>query len=101
MFNEWWLARNKGRNTGEEFIYGYPTELTGIEKKEGCIHYQATDKSCRWVDGGRLVTWNMGWYLTPRTCKKIFGHCPKKGELLCVTKTRKGWKSEKIELEFS
>ncbi len=98
MFNEWYLARNKGVMS-DEYIVGYPTEWTGLIKKKGCILYHPTDASCQFVWSCREV--NMGLFMSPKTCKAKFGHCPKKGELLYVRKTRSGWKSEKVELEFS
>lgn len=96
MFNEWYLCRNKDCS-GEEWVQGYPVEWTGIEKAKGCVYYKPTDKSCLLGSSNA----QMAFYLSPKTCKAKFGHCPKEGELLYVKKTRKGWKSEKIELEFS
>ena len=94
MFNEWYLARNK--DYCDNAVQAHPTELKSITKHTGCIEYHANPGI--WVDGRET---NGGPLLTPKQCKRIFGHCPKKGELLCVKKTRKGWKSTKIELEFS
>jgi len=96
MFNEWYLARDKG-NSFEALVVAYPTIHTSITKRRGCTEYIPSNQ----VRSATLGTYCSGWALTTRDCKKIFGHCPKKGELLCVKKTRKGWKSEKIELDFS
>ncbi len=98
IFSEWYLARDKGWQN-DLAVAAYPATETGIIKKRGCVMYKPTDRQffvC--VDGFDRPA---PWYLKPSFCKKIFGHCPKKGELLCVKKTRSGWKSEKIELAFS
>ena len=99
MFNEWYLARDKHENYERDIIC-YPTALTGLRKYEGCHFYTPTKTLCMDKDVGEdAEQWGMA--LDARNCKKLFNHCPKKGELLCVKKTRAGWKSEKIELEFS
>ena len=90
MFNEWYLTRSSNNSN----IFGYPSMLTGISKHNGCVEYRAT---CNLSASGD--SW--GLMLSEKACKKIFGCFPKQEELLCVTKTRKGWKSEKIELEFT
>ncbi len=89
MFNEWYLARN----THSTAVLCYPSSLTGITKHDGCVFYRPTHGM------GYTTTWGM--ILSYRNCRKIFGHCPKSEGLICVKKTRKGWKSEKIDLEFS
>ena len=100
MFNEWWLTRNSGLND-DIIIIGYPTETTGIIKKRGCIMFSPTNKSYWTWNKSKTNKFHGGFYLVPKQCKKLFGHCPKKGELLCVKKTRSGWKAEKYDLEFS
>ena len=100
MLNEWWLARNKDWH--EDTVQAYPTQLTGVIKREGCMQYLRSPLIESVGFKGNLPQKLTGGLMVyPKDCKKIFGHCPKKGELLCVTKTRKGWKSENIELEFS
>ena len=95
MFNEWYLARDEGW-AGEAVVRAYPTGHSSIVKRRGCIEYFGKMVT---IPGGRIF--HSSWALSPRDSKKIFGHCPKKGELLCVKKTRTGWKAEKIDLEFS
>ncbi len=99
MFNEWYLARdNSDYLAGDDLIKAHPTALTGVVKRQGCIEFATTDKG---YNRDLATDTDGGLWMGPVQCKKIFGHCPKKGELLCVKKTRKGWESEKIELEFS
>ncbi len=105
MFNEWYLARDKAvSERNDNGIRVWPTSLTGVKKVQGCIHYEPTDSVFygweKWWEGDKGAYSN-GMALTPCNCKKVFGHCPKKGELLCVKKTRNGWKATKIELSFS
>ena len=85
MFNEWYLSRDSISRDVDCF----PTQLTGITKYRGCCYYCPTTKHFE------------GMCIRAKLCKEVFGHCPKEGELLRVTKTRKGWKSVKIDLEFS
>ena len=96
MFNEWWLTRD----SCNPYVYAYPTKWTGIKKYKGCCVYRPDcNLSTPSLSGGKTNnTW--GFELSPISCKKAFGHCPKEGELLCVKKTRTGWKAEKYELEF-
>lgn len=96
MFNEWYLARSSDSN----WICAYPTSLTGIRKYKGCCFYAPTVDLVPLPDKGEDAT-QWGIDLRESTCKQIFGHCPKKGELLCVKKTRSGRKATKIDLEFS
>lgn len=97
MFNEWYLARDKD-NVFDQFVIAYPAKFVSIKKVEGCIEYIPNEYCLDVKEGGE---YRSGFWLMPKKCKKIFGHCPKKGELLCVKKTRQGWKAEKIELEFN
>ncbi len=98
MFNEWYLARDWGSVFPNGWIKCWPTQLTGVKKTNSCVDYRPTDAD---FTAGDDEEYSAGMALTVKVCKKIFGHCPEKGELLCVTKTRGAWKSEEIELEFS
>ncbi len=99
MFNEWYLARAKFDSPTRQ-IDAFPAALTGIRKYKGCWYYAPThDLDVCPQRGHTTSMW--GFSLRPETCKKIFGHCPKEGELLCVKKTKSGWKATKIDLEFS
>lgn len=95
MFDEWYLVRDKGSER-EICVIAYPTQFTAVRKFQGCVEYKATQRIKT-----AYRSFDSGFYLLPENCTKIFDHCPKKGELLCVKKTRKGWKAEKIDLEFS
>jgi len=93
MFTQWYLLRDSGTST----IYAYPAELTGIKKVHGCVAYwPLNDSGARWSPD------KWGLILGITCCKKIFGRCPEKGELLYVKQQKNGkWKSESIDLEFS
>ncbi len=100
MFNEWYLARDDSSSR----IAAYPTELTGIKRYKGdefCNFYVYVPTLDLMYGNKGIDATQWGMILNARHCKAKFGHCPKKGELLYVRKTRKGWKSEKVELEFS
>ncbi len=101
MFNEWYLARDDGNMYFDNWVKAWPTELTGVKKTRGCVCYKPTDKSFYTHYSPGDESYSCGLAMNLRAAKKVFGHCPKKGELLCVKKTRSGWKSEKIDLEFS
>ena len=96
MFTRWWLAKD----SDSCIIEAYPAELTGIRKYKGCCLYRPTHDS-NGITVFSKYEFYWGLRIRDRICDEIFGHYPKKGELLYVEKTRKGWKAEKIELEFS
>ena len=96
MFGEWYLARD----SESKIVIAYPAEFTEIRKYRGCTFYAPT-RDLDTYPGRGMEGSAWGLHLRPTMCKKMFGYTPADGKLLRVIKTRCGWKSEKIDLEFT
>lgn len=91
LFEEWYLSRN----TYGGLIACYPAAISQLKKTRGCVCYEGRILNSQY-DYSRPLWMPFG------KCRKLFGHTPKRGELLLVTRQKNGrWKAKKIELAFS